>query len=739
MKYWFFACLLILGALYQNCSQPKTLESLNLSSLSSGATNELHIGPTRSYKTVAEGLTAYRLLKSSGLAKFPFTIWLHEGHYEINETINLNSEDSGTDSGSLIFKNFNNEIVTLSGANIFKGATLDAILSPTRKIWIRNLPTGLKFEDLYVNGRRVPRAATKDTEIITPVFEPGTGNSRMIDYFTYAGTNLANIPNLEIIWNNYWMHRRCPISSINYDSALSKYLIYLTDECLKDMSYTLNTSRFPSTTKTHIENALELLDTPEEWFYQSQTGKLYYYPRSDDSLSNIEFRIPILTELFRIDGATSIVFDGVIFEDNTLLTQQELKSFVNIQATVFPKGPELKSLPAAISLKNSSNITFQKCKFRNLASTAIKAIEAVQNFNLIGNHFYKVGASAIQIGEVTKPIYYPAEAQQIVSQINISNNLIEYNGTKIPSSPSIFVGYAKKVNIVNNLIRHAPYSGISIGWGWGRAYRAYKNALLNDSSVMLNSGDSLISGNYITDFMNQLNDGGGVYTLDALPNTIISKNLITQQHQEFGALYLDNCSRFVRAEQNVIVDNLRTTILKGFNNTIQNNYWRDSGLVNGIPDIWVLSSPREDIACSKDLYSSQLNQIINNIPITSQTQAPEAIVAGAGLESTYSYLKNLLPPTHVNFKCLPAENKVILSWDSMPGANLYLVRLDNPLNNSAACTGGWNCDSSDHSVDTPSNQAEFSIVNGKEHKFWVHSASSVLEYSTPSHLSFTCN
>ena len=52
----------------------------------------------------------------------------------------------------------------------------------------------------------------------------------------------------------------------------------------------------------YFSNALELLNRPQEWFNDTETGKVYYWPRSGESVNTIEAIAPVHETLVCIEG-----------------------------------------------------------------------------------------------------------------------------------------------------------------------------------------------------------------------------------------------------------------------------------------------------------------------------------------------------------------------------------------------------------------------------------------------------
>jgi hypothetical protein len=75
---------------------------------------------------------------------------LHQGVYELPETIHLTSDDAGTATCPLRVEAFENDEVVVSG-----GSRLHAEWRPFRNgIYRTMVPRGTKTDQLFVNGRR---------------------------------------------------------------------------------------------------------------------------------------------------------------------------------------------------------------------------------------------------------------------------------------------------------------------------------------------------------------------------------------------------------------------------------------------------------------------------------------------------------------------------------------------------------------------------------------------------------
>ena len=64
-----------------------------------------------------------------------------------------------------------------------------------------------------------------------------------------------------------------------------------------------------------MENIFEELDEPGEWFYNKQTGALYFYPEEGVYLSTAQTEVPQLKHLVELHGDSQNPIKNINFED----------------------------------------------------------------------------------------------------------------------------------------------------------------------------------------------------------------------------------------------------------------------------------------------------------------------------------------------------------------------------------------------------------------------------------------
>jgi hypothetical protein len=149
---------------------------------------------------------------------------------------------------------------------------------------------------------------------------------------------------------------------------------------------------------------------------------------------------------------------------------------------------------------------------------------------------------------------FPYSALLAIQYSNSIRNIPnEYTG-----ATAIFAGYVSRANISHNTISNTSYSGMTIGWGWGREGSG--------------RGDNHIVANKIEHVQTKrCCDGGGIYTLGPQPGSTLTRNYIHQGNpgSSGNAVYHDNGSGGFTDTDNVIDGDWRTFLLA---NTPLGNY-----------------------------------------------------------------------------------------------------------------------------------------------------------------------
>ncbi|MBO4219520.1 MAG: right-handed parallel beta-helix repeat-containing protein [Clostridia bacterium] len=271
-----------------------------------------------------------------------------------------------------------------------------------------------------------------------------------------------------------------------------------------------------------LYNLLCELDTPGEYYWDTESGKLYWYPDGSSDGRKISFS-QFAGQWFVMNGASDISFEGFVFE--------------NGRADIFSG-----------SDTGNARIIIDSCVFRDMGGYPVNL---TGSFITVKNcEMYELGAGCISLtGGVLNDV---KSAGSVVT----NNSLHDYSQTYTVYNPAVTLsGYGFTVS--HNEIFNAPHEGIAF-----------------------NCGGSVIEYNYIHDVCLQTSDAGAVYSgrrWDWSENIIRYNFIENVTDRMFGgtphAIYLDDCLSGQRCYGNILKNIAGCALLAGGGkfNRIENN------------------------------------------------------------------------------------------------------------------------------------------------------------------------
>ena len=258
-----------------------------------------------------------------------------------------------------------------------------------------------------------------------------------------------------------------------------------------------------------IQNAQPFVDEEGEYYYDEETGKLYFFTAYD--IEEQSFSYPTLDNLFVFHNSNNLVISDLTFwgVDEYALSRiglaanQAGQNGLEVPAT----GVTWFSERAAIAIHNTNNTTIQDCYFHDLGGSAIYLQGKTQNSVISGNEIENVGDAGIR----ARGSYAPWGGNRAFSAISgvenvvISQNYLHDVARVNYASVGIYLPSCKDVEIANNTVIGTSYSAMSIGWSW--------SAATWEEHEKYNLYNVDIHHNYVTDFMQELGDGGAIYML----------------------------------------------------------------------------------------------------------------------------------------------------------------------------------------------------------------------------------
>ncbi len=484
--------------------------------------------------------------KNEGLTK-PVTVYIRAGIYELSETLVFTLEDSGTGLCPITYTAYPGEKPVISGGRKITGPWKD-YKGDIKVCSVPEVKAGKwMFRQLFLKGERQNRARIPNKDYYKIAKSEEDLGKSSFKYKEGAFQNWHNLNDVEVIIFHSWNESRLLVSELDEEERIVTFSGPI-GRALGKGRRRLN--------RYYIENVLEGLDQPGEWYLDRHSGNLYYWPVND--IANPELRAPVLTQLIRFDGNIEenkfveyIKISGLTFSDADFkLPEEGIPTIIDV-------GDIVK--PSAITLDGSAYCTIENNCVRNVGTYAIEVTG--DGNRIIGNEIYDTGSGGI----ITRS--YGKECNII------SYNHIHNCGEVFHSAVGINIDDGGGL-ISHNLIHDISQSGV-YGRHWATDYQERERR--NQKQALI------IEYNEIYNVMQKINDGAGIFIRDS--NIIIRNNVIHDVYS-YGkgtpgwGIYLGCETRDTRVENNLVY---RTTEglhvwYSNRNITIENNIFVDGEL-----------------------------------------------------------------------------------------------------------------------------------------------------------------
>lgn len=455
-------------------------------------------------KQVAAGLQA------------PVTVFLHAGVYELTTPLTFGPADAGTVAFAVTYKAVPGAVVVLSGGRRIANWRKDG-----RGWWTADLPdmrTGTWFfRQLVVNDRRAVRARWPDEDGVLRLAGVGEGVRRFAFNLPLLAESFAGQDTELVVFENWAISRGLVTASDGTNLTTATPMGWIGHGAL-----TASPGK-----PAFLEHARAFLDKPGEWFLDRAEGVLHYVPVDGEESTAPLAVAPVLTRLIAITGTKdapvrNLHFEGLRFEHADFPLPDI--GYNEIQAAhhgTTRQGPTFAQ-PVAVAYVYAEGCGFDRCRFAHLNSSGIGFGPGCRMNTVVGCAIEDIGGNGVMVGwrgvgdletgaARTLDADWADPADAPVSN-TVANCHLQRCGADGRGGVGIFAAFSADTRIVHNVIHDMPYSGISIGFRW--------------NTTPTTQARCLVEANHIFDVMQQLADGGGIYTLGYQPGTVFRGNHI---------------------------------------------------------------------------------------------------------------------------------------------------------------------------------------------------------------------
>jgi hypothetical protein len=472
-----------------------------------------------------------------GKLKQPVIVYVRGGNYFLNELLTFTPDDSGNEGCPITYSSYPGEEAVISGGRRIEG--WKRVTIEGRELYAVEIPEVREgkwfFRELWVNGQRRKRARHPNTGYLSVAEVPEVSaqtqwHEGQTSFRFHEGELKAwkTATDAEIMAMTRWVESRLPIAEVNESERMVTF-------------GKRSVFRLEPGDPYYVENALELLDEPGEWYLNGKSGTLYYMPLPDENMSEAEVIAPALEQLIKIEGKPEegrfvehLTFSKLTFAHNEWSLPEE-RSGVSQAAVI---------VPGAIYGEGVRNCTIEKCTLKHIGTYGIEFSRGCKSNRIERCEIFDIGAGGIKIGE-TKIRDNDSEQTH---DITVSNCYIHDGGLIFHSAIGVWIGQSYNNLISHNHIHDFYYSGFSVGWTWGYGPALARGNIIEYNHVhhigIRSNGDGPI-----------LSDMAGIYTLGNQPGTVIKSNIF---HDVAGfryggwGIYFDEGSTHIVAENNLV-------------------------------------------------------------------------------------------------------------------------------------------------------------------------------------------
>ncbi|MBQ0032185.1 MAG: right-handed parallel beta-helix repeat-containing protein [bacterium] len=468
---------------------------------------EIGVSPDGNVRSLEVALGRVRELRRSGALERDVvaTIRVASGRYSCTNTIELTDEDS------------NLRIVGAEdGGTVFEGAVVLGTYScGPDGIWRTEVPKGIVFDQLWVNGTRAQRARTPNRHFLYMKERDDSSPSGAFYAFPDDLAGLIHLPKEELsrVLVDYWM---------SWDMGYARILSIDSGSGLVKVDRQ-DRYGFFNWDKTHPRYALEnyraALDAPGEWFLDASASELLYIPRKGEILADARACVPVVKTIIRLKGDAR---NGARLRNVTIENVGLEYTSLPMEGKGIPSGQAAVNVSAAaLEVEGADGFSFVRGHVAHAGGHGVWFRKGTVNARIEHALIEDLGAGGVYFGDGNRDEKRP---DLDCANLSLSNSIVRAGGRILNGAVGVWLGHVHDCWVVHNEICDFFYTGVSFGWVWG-----YGPTVTRRNHIDFNHVHHIQQG--------RLSDGGAVYALGNQEGSTVCNNWI---HDVNG--YRDNGS-----------------------------------------------------------------------------------------------------------------------------------------------------------------------------------------------------
>jgi len=403
------------------------------------------------FATLSRARDAIRALKAGAELKGPVTVHVRAGAYELEETFALGPEDAGTEAAPIVYRGYKDERPVLLGGKQIAGFTAHEGEILKADVGAQGFE-GVQFKTLVFDGERqqLARYPNHNPEAIgagdwahvdgerfsmyedSPDEDDYHKKNEHLDFWQRNIPRLTQTLTMKPEDVHDWAHPEHGELSIFPRFNWWNYMVPIESFEPETRQLKLGPGSFYEIRpgdRYFIRNVFEELDSPGEWYLDTENWTLYFWP--PEPLEEKAVYAPVTQTVLALDNCSNVTFQGFIIEcsDGTAVTMNDCTGCVVAGSII-----------------------------RNAGDTEGSgvSVEGGTKNGVVGNDIYDVGAYGIFLSG--------GDAISLSLAENYAdNNYIHHVGRVGRHAKGIeLTGAGNRVS--HNLIHDVPQSGVYI-WG----------------------------------------------------------------------------------------------------------------------------------------------------------------------------------------------------------------------------------------------------------------------------------
>lgn len=359
----------------------------------------------------------------------------------------------------------------------------------------------------------------------------------------------------------------------------------------------------PSDQLRWVDNILDELDAPDEWYLDAREGWLYVQTRRGKPPAT-GFRASATEALIRIEGRQTDVAHirvrGLAFEDTEPTFLKAIEPLLRSDWTFYRVG--------AVTVERARDVAVEDSDFRALGGHAVVISGRAERVRVSGNHIRDIGGTAIafvgRASAVRSPLYeyhqrmavsaidpvpgpltddYPKDSAAV-------DNLIHDIGTIDKQAAGVQIAMAARIDVDHNSLYALPRAAINVGDGtWGGHRITHNDAF----DTVRESGDHGSFNSWGRDrwwhpdraeMDRRMSSDRWLAALDPMAPIVIRRNRWRCDHG-WDVDLDDGASNYLIEQNLMLAGGLK--LREGFNRIVRNNIFINSGFH---PHVWFADS-----------------------------------------------------------------------------------------------------------------------------------------------------